>query len=82
MGFDVFIMIYEQFLKEEDKEFMFAPAFLCLEWNLMVRLENIVNAHIWYVHWDANWLVFCCKKQSRPDGAEQQSRVAYLCQPP
>ena len=38
MGFDVYKKICELFLKEEGEEFVFARAFLCLEWNLMARL--------------------------------------------
>jgi hypothetical protein len=62
MGFDVDNKICELFLREEGEEFLFARAFLCLEWNLMVRLENIVHAHIFHVHWDADCLVFCFVK--------------------
>jgi hypothetical protein len=49
-------------LREEGEEFLFARAFLCLEWNLMTRLENIVHAHILHVHWDADCLLFCFVK--------------------
>jgi hypothetical protein len=38
MGFDVYKKICELFLREEGEDFLFARAFLCLEWNLMVRL--------------------------------------------
>ena len=31
---------------------------LCLEWNLMARSENVVNAHIFHVEWHADCLVF------------------------
>jgi hypothetical protein len=37
MGFDVYKKICGLFLKEEGEEFIFARAFLCLEWNLMAR---------------------------------------------
>jgi hypothetical protein len=62
MGFDVYKKICELFLREKGEGFLFARAFLCLEWNLMERLENIVHAHILHVHWDANCLVFCFVK--------------------
>jgi hypothetical protein len=62
MGFDVYKMICDLFLKKDGKEFIFARAFLCLEWNLMARLENVVHAHILYVYWDDDCLVFCFVK--------------------
>ncbi len=46
------------------KSFFLHEHFLCLEWNLIARLENIVHAHILYVHWDADCLVFCCVKSN------------------
>ena len=58
MGFDVYKKICELFLKEEGEEFIFARAFLCLEWNLMARSENVVNAHIFHIEWNADCLVF------------------------
>lgn len=65
MGFDVCKKICELFLKEEAEEFIFLRAFLTLEWNLMTRLENVVNVHILHVHWDANCLVFHFVKRAK-----------------
>ena len=59
MGFDVYKKICELFMNEEGEEFIFAHAFLTLEWNLMARSENVVHAHILHVSWDVNCLVFC-----------------------
>jgi hypothetical protein len=39
-------------MKEESKEFIFVHAFLTLEWNLMTRSKNVVQAHILHVHWE------------------------------
>jgi len=58
MGYDVYKKLCEKFLEEEGEEYIFARAFLTLEWNLMARSENVVNAHILHVHWDADCLVF------------------------
>jgi hypothetical protein len=58
MGFDVYKKICDLFLREEGEEFIFARAFLCLEWNLMARSENVVHAHIFHVEWNADCLVF------------------------
>jgi hypothetical protein len=62
MRFNVYKKICELFMKEEDKEFIFACAFLTLEWNLMARSKNVVQAHILHVHWEDDCLVFCFVK--------------------
>ncbi len=41
-------------MKEECEEFSFAHAFLTLKWNLMARSENVVHAHYFNFHWDAD----------------------------
>ncbi len=62
MGFNVYKKICELFMKEEGEEFIFAHAFLTLEWNLMARSENVVQAHILHVLWEDDCLVFCFVK--------------------
>jgi hypothetical protein len=57
-GFNVYKKICEKFLQEGGEEYFFSHAFVTLEWNLMARSENVVNAHILHVHWDADCLVF------------------------
>ncbi len=54
--------ICKLFMKEEGEEFIFVRAFLTLEGNLMARSENVVQAHILYVHWEDDCLVFCIVK--------------------
>ena len=49
-------------MKEEGEEFIFAHAFLTLEWNLMARSENVEHVHILHVSWDADCLMFCFVK--------------------
>ena len=58
MGFNVFKMICELMMKEHCEEYIFARAFLILEWNLMARSENVMDAHILHVHWEDDCLVF------------------------
>ena len=58
MGFNVYKKICEKFMQEGGEEYIFSHAFVTLEWNLMARSENVVNAHILHVHWDADCLVF------------------------
>jgi hypothetical protein len=50
MGFNMYKKICKQFMKLEGKEFIFAHAFLTLEWNLMARSKNVMQAHILHVH--------------------------------
>ncbi len=42
MGFDVYKKMCKLMMKEEAKEFIFASAFLTLEWNLMAKSENVL----------------------------------------
>jgi hypothetical protein len=80
MGFDVYKKICKLMMKEEAKEFIFADAFLTVEWNLMARSKNVVFMHILHIHWDADCLaILFCQKQRQPDGVEPRSRVACLC---
>jgi hypothetical protein len=62
MGFNVNKKICKKFLEEEGEEYLFACAFVTLEWILMARSENVVNVHILLVHWGADYLVFCFVK--------------------
>jgi hypothetical protein len=62
MGFNVYKKICKLFMKEEGEEFIFARAFLTLEWNLMARSKNVVQAHILHIHWEDDSLVFCFVK--------------------
>ena len=58
MQFAVYRKICELMLREEGPEFLFARAFLILEWNLMARAENVVHAHILHVLWEDDAIVF------------------------
>ncbi len=58
IGFNMYKKICELLMKEEGEEFIFAPAFLTLEWNLMLRSKNVVQAHILHVHWEDDCLLF------------------------
>jgi hypothetical protein len=62
IGSNMYKKICELFMKEEGEEFIFAHAFLTLEWNLMARPKNVVPAHILHVHWEDDCLVFCFVK--------------------
>ena len=57
MTFEVYQLLCELFMREEDPEFAFAHAFLTLEWNLMARSENVVDAHVDHIFWNNDSLV-------------------------
>ena len=59
MGWKVYELMSKLFVEGKDNEYIFAHAFLTLKWNLMVRSENVVHAHILHVSWHADCLVFC-----------------------
>jgi len=53
MGVDVYKEICEKFLLEEGEEYVFARAFVTLQWNLMARC---------IIHWNVDCLIFCFVK--------------------
>ena len=62
MSFEVYELMCECFLKGEDSEYIFAHAFLTLEWNLMARSENVVEASFINVFWSYDSLIFLFPK--------------------
>jgi hypothetical protein len=56
MSFQVYEKLCELLLKQEKDEF--AHCFLVLEWNLMARLQNVVDCHVENVYFDNDCLVF------------------------
>ncbi len=65
MGFDVYKKICELFLKEEGEEFIFARAFLCLEWNLMGGRDT---------HWPSSAHIHSCefREDDNQDGDHEE----------
>ena len=45
MSWKVYELMCNIFLEDDDEEYIFAHAFLTLEWNLMSRSENVVDCH-------------------------------------
>ena len=55
-------MVYKKFcqilMNGESDEYLFAHCFLTLEWNLMARVDNIVDSMVSYIQWNCDSLVF------------------------
>ena len=64
MSWKVYELICNIFLEGDDEEYIFAHAFLTLEWNLMSRSENVVDCHAENLLWteDALGFHFPCTK--------------------
>jgi hypothetical protein len=62
MDFKVYKKICKLFMKEEGEENLFAHCFLTLEWNLMMRSESIVHAHLFHTTWEDDCLAICFAK--------------------
>ena len=58
MSFDVYKRFCEVLHLGEGNDFLFAHAFLTMEWNLMARSDNCVNMHVQHVQWRSDCLVF------------------------
>lgn len=58
MSLEVYDQMCKILYEGEDDEFLFAHAFITLEWNLMARSDNVVNAHINHLRWDEDCIQF------------------------
>ena len=58
MSWKVYELICNIFLEGDDEEYIFAHAFLTLEWNLMSRSENVVDCHAENLVWTEDALGF------------------------
>jgi hypothetical protein len=76
MDFNVYQLMCELFMSEEEEEFIFARSFLTLEWNLMARSENVVHAHMFHITWENDSLVFRFVK-SKGDQTGKNSDQAW-----
>ena len=78
MDFKVYEKICELFLKEEGEEFLFAHCFLTLEWNLMSRSDNIVNAHLFHITWEDDCLAFRFGKSKTDQTGRNSDQVWHV----
>ena len=49
MSFSVYENMCKNFYERDDDEYLFAHAFLTMEWNFMARADNCVNMHVKYL---------------------------------
>ena len=78
MSFDVYSNMCEIFYKGKNPEYLFAHAFLIIEWNLMARSDNCVNMHINHVQWHEDAMLFFfgkSKENQGRDGADKPWHV-------
>ena len=73
MSFDVYKKMCEILYKgcggEGKSDYLFAHAFLTLEWNLMARSDNCLNMHVSHVQWyEDSLLFFFGKSKTNPTG--------------
>ena len=43
-------------------QFIFAHAFLCLEWNLMYHVDNLVLLNVNFIRWEDNLFLYNLSK--------------------
>ena len=65
MTFNVYSKICRILYESEDDEYLFAHAFLTMEWNLMARSDNCVSMNINNVHFQDDALIFYFGKSKR-----------------
>ena len=58
MSFSVYENMCNNLYEGDDDEYLFAHAFLTMEWNLMARADNCVNMHVNHVQWQDDCLLF------------------------
>ncbi|GFH55956.1 hypothetical protein CTEN210_12433 [Chaetoceros tenuissimus] len=58
MSFEAYEMIAKHLFQSGDPQDVFAHLFLVLDWSLMKRAENCVNAKINHIYWNNDCLVF------------------------
>ncbi len=78
MDFKVYKKIYELFMAEEGKEYLFAHCFLTLEWSLMARSESIVHAHFSHITWEDDCLAFCFAKSKTDQTGRNSNQVWHV----
>ena len=58
MSFSVYGNMCKILYEGDDDEYLFAHAFLTMEWNFMARADNCVNMHVNHVQWQDGCLLF------------------------
>ena len=58
MSFEVYRKMCEELYSGEGDDYLFAHAFLTMEWNLMARSDNCVNMYLQHIQWKSDCLVY------------------------
>ena len=73
VSFDVYKTLCDILHQREGEEFIFAHAFLTMEWNLMARSENCINMHIKHIQWRSDCLILCFRTSEGNHTRERSS---------
>ena len=57
MIFEVYKRLREELYNGKSEDYLFAHAFLKMEWNLMARSDNCVNMHVQHIQWRLDCLI-------------------------
>ena len=57
MSFEVYKRLCEELFNGKGDDFLFARAFLTMEWNLMDWSNNYVNMHVQNIQWRSDSLI-------------------------
>ena len=64
MRFSVYENMCKNLYEGDDDEYLFAHAFLKMEWNLTARADNCVNMHVNHEKWQDYCLLFFFEKKT------------------
>ena len=78
MTFEVYSKICEILWSGDDDEYLFAHAFLTMEWNLMARSDNCLNMNINHVQWKDDCLIFFFAKSKGNQGGENSEHPWHV----
>ena len=72
MPLSVYEKICDILMKGDSDEYLFAHAFLTIEWNLMARADNVVHLSVEHVEWNADSLIFYFATTKTDQSGEKQ----------
>ena len=58
MSFEIYRKMCEELYSGEGDDYLFAHAFLTMEWNLMARSDDCVNMYLQHIQWKSDCLVY------------------------
>ena len=78
MGWKVYEVMCRLFLEGDDPEYSFAHCFLTLEWNLMLRSENVVDCHAENIVWNDDSLGFTFPKSKTDQTGKNADSIWHV----